>query len=114
MSFRLFNSPSIARTLDYLVYMLRDGSRDAHKSLAGIAAVRPVGLLAMNVRCDFGLCDGGWTFAITDYWQEPDAYQVYDTEEEHNRLRREIFAVSARIPAQSPSRVIFRPLGDDM
>jgi hypothetical protein len=48
---------------------------------------------AMNVGCDLGLRDGGWTFAITNDWQDADAYRVYDAEEEHNRLRREIFAV---------------------
>jgi hypothetical protein len=26
-------------------------------------------------------------------WQDAEAYRVYDAEEEHNRLRREIFAV---------------------
>ena len=35
----------------------------------------------------------GWTFAITNDWQDADAYRVYDAEEEHNRLRREISAV---------------------
>ena len=32
-------------------------------------------------------------FAITNDWQDADAYRVYDAEAEHNRLRREIFAV---------------------
>jgi hypothetical protein len=53
------------------VAMLQEG-------LAGIAALQLPGLLAMNVGCDLGLRD---------------AYRVYDAEEEHNRLRREIFAV---------------------
>jgi hypothetical protein len=30
---------------------------------------------------------------ITSDWQDADAYRVYDADEEHNRLRREIFAV---------------------
>jgi hypothetical protein len=64
-----------------------------HEGLAGIAALQLPGLLAMNVGCDLGLRDGGWTFAITNDWQDADAYRVYDAEEEHNRLRREIFAV---------------------
>jgi hypothetical protein len=55
-----------------------------HEGLAGIAALQLPGLLAMNVGCDLGLRDD---------WQDADAYRVYDAEEEHNRLRREIFAV---------------------
>jgi hypothetical protein len=63
------------------------------EGLAGIAALQLPGLLAMNVGCDLGLRGGGWTFAITNDWQDADAYRVYDADEEHNRLRREIFAV---------------------
>jgi hypothetical protein len=65
--------------------MLREG-------LAGIAALRFPGLLAMSVGSDLGLRDGGWSFAITNDWQDADSYRVYDADEEHNRLRREIFA----------------------
>lgn len=63
------------------------------KGLAGIAALRLPGLLAMNTGTDLGLRDGGWTFAITNDWQDAEAYRAYDADEEHNRLRREIFAV---------------------
>ena len=59
--------------------------------LAGIAGLP--GLLAMDVGLDVGLREGGWSFAITNDWQDADAYRVYDADEEHNRLRREIFAV---------------------
>ncbi len=62
------------------------------EGLAGIAALRFQGLLAMHVGCDAGLREGGWTFAITNDWRDADAYRVYDEDEEHNRLRREIFA----------------------
>ena len=41
-----------------------------HEGLAGIAALQLPGLLAMNVGCDLGLRDGGWTFAITNDWQD--------------------------------------------
>lgn len=63
------------------------------QGLAGIAALRLPGLMAMNVGSDLGLRDGGWTFAITNDWQDADAYRAYDADEEHNRLRREIFGV---------------------
>ena len=62
------------------------------EGLAGIAALQLPGLLAMNVGCDLGLRDGGWSFAITNDWADAGAYRVYDADEEHNRLRREIFA----------------------
>ncbi len=66
--------------------LLREG-------LAGIAALRFPGMIAMAVGTDAGLRDGGWDFAITNDWQDADAYRVYDLDQEHNRLRREIFAV---------------------
>jgi hypothetical protein len=65
--------------------LLREG-------LAGVAALRFPGLVAMSVGLDLALRDGGWSFAITNDWQDADAYRVYDADEEHNRLRREIFA----------------------
>lgn len=66
--------------------LLREG-------LAGIAALRLPGLVAMHVGADAGLRDGGWDFAITNDWQDADSYRVYDADVEHNRLRSEIFAV---------------------
>jgi Stress responsive A/B Barrel Domain len=65
--------------------LLQDG-------LARIAALRFPGMLAMNVGRDLGLRDAGWSFAITNDWQDAAAYRVYDADEEHNRIRREIFA----------------------
>jgi Stress responsive A/B Barrel Domain len=62
------------------------------EGLAGIAALRLPGLVAMSIGTDLGLRDGGWSFAIVNDWQDADAYRVYDADEEHNRLRREIFA----------------------
>ncbi len=62
------------------------------EGLAGIAALKVPGMLAMNVGCDLGLRAGGWSFAITNDWQDADAYRAYDADDEHNRLRREIFA----------------------
>jgi hypothetical protein len=62
------------------------------EGLAGIAALTFPGLLAMNVGRDIALRDGGWDFAITNDWADADAYRVYDADDEHNRLRREVFA----------------------
>lgn len=69
--------------------LLRDG-------LAGIAALSFPGMIAMAVGTDAGVREGGWDFAITNDWQDAEAYRVYDQDEEHNRLRREIFAVICR------------------
>jgi hypothetical protein len=66
--------------------LLREG-------LARIAALRFPGMIAMNVGTDLGVREGGWSFAITNDWRDADAYRVYDEDEEHNRLRREIFAL---------------------
>ncbi|HXW43994.1 MAG TPA: hypothetical protein VEL03_04355 [Streptosporangiaceae bacterium] len=62
------------------------------EGLAAIAALEYPGMISMNVGCDLALRPGGWSFAITNDWQDADAYRVYDADEEHNRLRREIFA----------------------
>ena len=62
------------------------------EGLAGIAALRFPGMIAMSIGTDLGLRDGTWSFAITNDWEDADAYRVYDADEEHNRLRREIFA----------------------
>ncbi len=76
------------------------------EGLAGIAALTFPGMLANNVGSDLALRDGGWSFAITNDWQDADAYRVYDADEEHNRLRREIFAKIcqdiARVQIQIP------------
>jgi len=62
------------------------------EGLARIAALEFPGMMAMNVGTDLGVREGGWSFAITNDWQDADSYRVYDQDEEHNWLRREIFA----------------------
>jgi Stress responsive A/B Barrel Domain len=66
------------------------------EGLAGIAALKFPGMLAMSIGSDLGLRDGGWSFAITNDWQDVDSYRAYDADDEHNRLRREIFAKICR------------------
>jgi len=62
------------------------------EGLAGLAALSLPGMLSMNVGCDLGLRDGCWSYAVTNDWQDEESYRAYDADEEHNRLRREIFA----------------------
>jgi hypothetical protein len=63
------------------------------EGLDGMAALDLPGQLAMTVGVDLALRDGNWSFAITNDWADADAYAGYDADEEHNRLRREVFAV---------------------
>jgi hypothetical protein len=69
--------------------MLRTG-------LAGIAALDLPGCLDMRTGADLGIRAGGWDYAITNDWADEASYRGYDADEEHNRLRREIFGVISR------------------
>lgn len=66
--------------------LLREG-------LAGMRALRCAGMVAMDVGVDLGLREGNCAFAITNDWQDAESYHGYDADEEHNRLRREVFGV---------------------
>jgi hypothetical protein len=66
------------------------------KGLAGIAALDVPGCLDMRTGTDLRLRDGGWDYAITNDWADEASYRAYDADEEHNRLRREIFGVISR------------------
>ena len=63
------------------------------QGLAAIAALQLPGLLSMHLGRDLGLRAGGWDFAITNDWADAESYRRYDLDEEHNRIRREYFAV---------------------
>ena len=41
---------------------------------------------------DLGLKPGNWGLAITADFVDEAAYRRYDTDDEHNRMRRELFA----------------------
>jgi Stress responsive A/B Barrel Domain len=62
------------------------------EALAAIAALDPEGCLDLRVGVDAGLREGNWSFSITADFTDEDAYRRYDGEEEHNRVRRELFA----------------------
>lgn len=75
-----------------------DEERDSDRvlldqGLAAIGALQCPGMLAMRLGRDLGLREGGWDFAITNDWADLDSYRGYDLDQEHNRIRREIFAV---------------------
>ena len=60
-------------------------------ALGASAGLQLPGRVAVHVGRDLGLRDGGWS-AITNDWVDEDAYRGYDLDEEHNRIRRELFA----------------------
>lgn len=66
---------------------------DAEQGLTAMKALQIDGLLDMKVGRDAGLREGNWDLAITADFADAAAYQRYDADEEHNRIRREIFAV---------------------
>ncbi|GAB3264994.1 Dabb family protein [Kineosporia babensis] len=61
------------------------------KGLAGIVALAIPGMTGVKVGRDAGLREGNWDFTITADFADVAAYRAYDEDEEHNRLRREIF-----------------------
>jgi hypothetical protein len=73
---------------------LKDGAarEDAERALAAILALEPEGCVDLRVGLDAGLREGNWDFAIVGDFVDVAAYQRYDEDEEHNRIRRELFA----------------------
>lgn len=61
------------------------------EGLAGIVALDIPGMTDVRVGRDAGLRTGNWDFTITADFADATAYQTYDEDEEHNRLRREVF-----------------------
>ena len=62
------------------------------QALAAIVGLAPDGCLDMRVGVDAGLREGNWSFSIVADFVDEDAYRRYDLDEEHNRIRRELFA----------------------
>ncbi|WP_298991335.1 Dabb family protein [uncultured Pseudokineococcus sp.] len=60
--------------------------------LEAVVALEPPGLVSVVVGLDAGLREQSWDFAITSDFVDEEAYRAYDEDEEHNRVRRELFA----------------------
>jgi hypothetical protein len=70
-----------------------DVSRETvEQALAAIVALAPEGCLDLRVGVDAGLREGNWGFSIVGDFVDEDAYRRYDLDDEHNRIRRELFA----------------------
>ena len=61
------------------------------EALTAIRALRPQGGLDLRAGADAGLRPGNWSFSITADFVDEDAYRRYDLDEEHNRIRRDLF-----------------------
>ncbi|NHC45407.1 Dabb family protein [Motilibacter aurantiacus] len=74
---------------------LRAGADPAvlEEGLDGIRRLQVDGMLSVTAGRDAGLREGNWDYVITADFADADAYRRYDLDEEHNRLRRECFAV---------------------
>lgn len=73
---------------------LRPGADPAllDAALRSLDGVRTEGMLAFDNGRDLDLRDGTWDAAITADFVDEQAYRRYDLDEEHNRVRRELFA----------------------
>jgi hypothetical protein len=78
-----------------LVGRLREGADEdlLGEALRGLLLLPLDGLLEMHVGRDAGLREGTWDYAVVADFADADAYRRYDADEEHNRLRRELFDV---------------------
>ncbi len=98
-----------------VVGRLKDGADQAllDEALNGLLLLPLDGLLEMQVGRDAGLCEGGWDYAITADFADADAYRRYDVDEEHDRLRRELFDVLseeiARVQFEIPDAQVQPP-----
>ena len=74
---------------------LKQGADEAalDAALRGLLLLPMDGLLEMHVGRDAGLREGTWDYVITADFTDADAYRRYDADDEHNRLRRELFDV---------------------
>lgn len=57
--------------------------------LEALARLRTPGLLDIRTGLDLGLKDGTWDLAITTDLEDEAAYRAYDTDDEHDRIRRD-------------------------
>ena len=61
------------------------------EALDALMSLEPKGMIEMRVGTDAGLRDGNWSYAITADFVDEEAYRRYDLDEEHNRIRQELF-----------------------
>ena len=60
--------------------------------LAALKGIRTPGLLSITVGRDLGLRQGNWDVAVVTDLANEGSYRIYDTDAEHNRVRRDLVA----------------------
>lgn len=78
-----------------VVGTVKDGvtTEQIEEALAAIRGMQVPGVeLDVHTGVDLGLREGNANFAITVDVADEEAYKVYDADDEHNRIRRELFA----------------------
>jgi hypothetical protein len=76
----------------------------AERALVEIQTLRIEGMELVAGR-DLGLRGGTWDLVITADFEDEAAYHRYDEDEEHNRMRRELFAPVAEQIARAQFRL---------
>ena len=78
-----------------VVGRLRPGADEQllDEALRGLLLLPMDGLLEMHVGRDARLRPGTWDYVITADFADAEAYRRYDADEQHNRLRHELFEV---------------------
>ncbi len=78
---------------------LKDGFAlsDVEAPLAGIKALNTEGTVDCQVGTDLRLREGGWDWAITSTFVDVAAYRVYDTDDAHIEIRRELGGKSEQV-----------------
>ena len=73
---------------------LKDGVKDedVKAMVLALGQIRTPGLVSITVGEDLGLRDGNWDVAVVTDLQDEESYRQYDSDPEHNRIRREIVA----------------------
>ena len=57
-----------------------------------LRSMRTPGMISITVGRDLGLRDGNWDMAVVTDLEDVESYRTYDTDAEHNRIRREVVA----------------------
>ena len=66
--------------------------QDVEVALAALKGIRTPGLLSITVGRDLGLRQGNWDVAVVTDLANEGSYRIYDTDAEHNRVRRDLVA----------------------
>lgn len=65
---------------------------DVRAMVAVLRQIRTPGLVSLSVGQDLRLRDGNWDLAVVTDLQDEQSYRAYDSDPEHNRIRRDIVA----------------------